>query len=67
MKIIEYKCNLCGDKKDRLEISGVYFSGGSDLHFRDPMSCESHLCHKCEEAVALRHSQRPSQEKAIAP
>ena len=50
MKTVEFKCNLCGDKKDYNEISGIYFIG-QVFEYREPHSCNTHLCHDCIDTI----------------
>ncbi len=51
MKTTEYKCNLCGDRKECGELSGIHFIRAKDFEYRLPHTCHTHLCHDCIETI----------------
>mgnify|MGYP003454181037 CR=1 FL=1 len=68
-KIVEYKCNLCLQTKDRLKIWGLYWTSAQDAKLVEPQQAENHLCESCIQAAAVAYEKikSKSNEKAIAP
>jgi hypothetical protein len=53
-KIIEYRCNLCGERWQAEQVVGLYFIGnrGGGIEPRLPPATENHFCNHCLNALS---------------
>lgn len=61
MKIITYRCNLCGKDAGEREIVGVHFVSfpADGLLLKLPHECEHHVCRAC--LRGLRDNRAPGE------
>jgi hypothetical protein len=50
-KLIDYKCNLCGERKTVEQVVGLHWTG-SGVEPRNPPATENHLCEHCLTALS---------------
>lgn len=52
MKIVEYKCNICGDIHGSTHattmVKAIYFTGNTKFEIKKlPAECDTHICVSC--------------------